>query len=379
MLSKISPIIVFFFLLPVVLPAQQVSTLVNDSSREFAAMHWHEDGRIYSVDYFNGRVYQVFLDGTVETLVSGFTNLSGGGFDNAGNFYFSGINQGIIYRLNADNTYTEVSSGFNQPVGLRASATDDDTMYVSEYGNSKVTKFSLSSGEKTPFVTGNGINGPDAIQYDWEGDLLVSNWNNHRIHTIDEAGVVSFFAELPDSGFMGYVDRVGDFLYVPSFTGKRVYRVNQDGELTLIAGTGASGSMDGPGATATFTRPNGTCHNPAGDTLLVSDDHRIRIITGLEPLVNTEERLELAEFKISPNPANEVLRLSFNWPTNDSLEWMIYDQQGRRVQQGAYPTLSTGTNNWELPINQLPAGNYTLQLLDSAKRTASYSFVKIGE
>ena len=71
------------------LSAQNVTTLLNDPSRAFEAIHWHEDGRILSVDYLNGRIYQVHLDGTAETLVTGFTYLSGGGFGEDGAFYFS--------------------------------------------------------------------------------------------------------------------------------------------------------------------------------------------------------------------------------------------------------------------------------------------------
>lgn len=358
--------------------AQEVSTLLNDPSREFAAMHWHEDGRIYAVDYFNGRLYQVYLDGTVETLVSGFSNLAGGGFDNAGNFYFARINEGIIYRLNADNSYVPVGSGFNQPVGILADPNDDDLLYITEFGNSKVSKLSISTGVKTPFVTGNGINGPDAIIFDWNGDLMISNWNNHKIHTIDADGNVSLFATIPESGMMGYVDRIGDYLYVPSFSARKIYRIDQAGEVTLIAGTGATGYEDGEGLMASFTRPNGTCHSPSGDVLLVSDDHAIRMIRGMAPdVVPIQEVLELADARISPNPAQDILTMQLRSSTNQLLHWSLFDQQYRPLRSGQIHLLSNEPNQLEVAIQDLAAGNYIIQLRAASKsRSAVFPFVK---
>lgn len=372
---------IFTFILLLIIPlwplcAQQVSTLLNDPNRQFEAMHWHADGRIYSVSYSDGAVYQIHLDGRVQTLVSGFTALAGGGFDNQGRFYFSGINKGEIYRLNDDNTYTKIAEGFKQPVGIISSPTDDDLLYITEWETSKVTKVSMSTGEVTPFVTRDGISGPDAIIYDWSGDgFLVSNWNNHKIHRVDTAGNVTQFAQIRTSGTMGYVDRIGDYLYVPSFSRKRLYRIDQAGNATIIAGTGGTGHQDGDGANATFTTPNGTCHNPAGDTLLVSDGNTIRVITEFEPLVNTTDEINEASFTISPNPVSDRVNILFQWNQILNLKWSILDQQGKTITTGNYNTVK-GENRIDIPVRDLSSGIYTIQFRSDQHEVISRPFVK---
>ncbi len=357
------------------LSGQEVSTLLSDPSRQFAAMHWHPDGRIYSVDYFNGRLYQIFLDGTVETLVgSGFANLAGGGFDHEGNFYFCDINGGKVLRLNpADNSYTTVGAGFNMPVGVLASRTSNDTLLITEFEGNKVTKLSLSTGGKTTLVFREGINGPDAIQYAWnETDLLVSNWRDHQITRVAPNGSTTPFALVPATGFMGYVDRIGDYLYVPSFSAKKLYRINQDGEVTLIAGTGAIGFNDGPGATATFSRPNGTCHSPSGDTLLVSDHTTIRIITGMASVVaSLRETPFLQEAILSPNPVRNQLTLSFpGTTTTEFIAWTVLDTSGKEIASGTLPEGSAALN---LDTASYAGGHYILHMTEG-KRTAVFKF-----
>ncbi|MFK7972751.1 MAG: SMP-30/gluconolactonase/LRE family protein, partial [Bacteroidia bacterium] len=168
--------------------AQDVSTLVTDSTKRFAAMHWHEDGRIYAVDYYNGNLYQVYLDGTVRTILDEFRNLAGGGFDHAGNFYFSDIAGGILYKLNADETYTSIATGMKQPVMILQDPQNDSILYITEYENSQVTRIVKETGAKSVVVKGRGINGPDGIFYDWDGNMMVSNWNNHKIHIVNPDG-----------------------------------------------------------------------------------------------------------------------------------------------------------------------------------------------
>ncbi len=357
------------------LSGQEVSTLLSDPSRQFAAMHWHPDGRIYSVDYFNGRLYQIYLDGTVETLVgNGFANLAGGGFDQEGNFYFCDINGGKVLLLNpVDNSYTTVGSGFKMPVGVLASRTSNDTLLITEFDGNKVTKLSLSTGGKTPLVVREGINGPDAIHYAWnETDLLVSNWRDHQITRVAPDGSTTAFAVAPATGFMGYVDRIGDYLYVPSFSARKIYRINQGGEVTLIAGTGIAGFNDGPGATATFSRPNGTCHSPSGDTLLVSDHTTIRIITGMAPLVSKVREVSfLQEAILSPNPVSDQLTLSFpNAVTTEPIAWTILDTLGKEIASG---NLNEGSNALNLNTASYANGNYLLHLIEG-KRTAVFKF-----
>jgi len=359
------------------LKAQNVSTLVTDSTRRFEAMHWHADGRIYSVDYTNGNIYKIELNGSVQTIVSGFQNLAGGGFDLAGRFYFSDIAGGDIYRLNNNYTYTLVGSGFDQPVGILADSNNSDLLYVTEWNSSKVTKLSINTGVSTPFVTGNGVFGPDAVIYDWSGDnLLVSNWNNHKINSIDSAGVVTQFANIPVSGFMGYVDRIGNYLYVPSNSGKKIYRIDMSGNIQLIAGSGAIGHTDGYGLNATFTNPNGTCHNVAGDTLLVSDGNTIRVLTDFENTPVGIEDFQLETFKLYPNPAHDVINYSFKKKISGNLKWYIYNFEGKFLSTGSVSSEDDQFSG-QINLDAFEKGTYIITFQTQSKKACSHVFYKI--
>ena len=355
--------------------AQQVSTLVSDTAREFAAMHWHADGRIYAVDYFNGNLYQVYLDGTVETLVTGFSALSGGGFDNAGNFYFSAINDGDIYRLNSDNSYTLIGGGFNQPVAFLADTLDNDLAYITEFGNSKVTKLSLSTGQTTPFISGMGIDGPDALFYDGHGNMIVSNWNNHKIHKISPDGSVSLLAEIQQIGKMGYAIQVGESLYVPSFTGKKVYRVNMDGTSEVIAGTGLLGYNDGAGDAATFYRPNGTCQNAAGDTILISDHQRIRVLTNFEPVINSIEENDPLALQIAPNPVTDALQFSVRNLLQATTRWEIFSMDGKRMKSGVLTDVERMGDTLRIDLPDFADGYYIIQFSNALQQAVSHQFL----
>lgn len=355
--------------------SQEVSTLITDSDKRFEALHWHEDGRIYAIDYINGSLYQLYLDGTAETILSGFPALAGGGFDSAGNFYVSGANTGEIFRVNPDNTYVSVANGFLQPISIIEDSEDPDLFYVTEYQESKVTKLSMSTGTLTPFVSDQGINGPDGIIYDWNGDLLVSNWENHKIHRIDEEGNISLFANLPAIGNMGYITIVDEFLYVPSVTDNKVFRVSMDGQATVLAGTGLIGNNDGETSQATFDDPNGICRNTAGDTLLVSSSNSVRIITNFSS-PNTIDQQKLTSFNIYPNPVSDILKVDIDNSASSVSNWIITSDQGTKILDGTSIQLKDD-ETLKVDISELASGKYVFQLTHTDGKVFSQVFIKL--
>ncbi|MEN0004509.1 MAG: T9SS type A sorting domain-containing protein [Bacteroidota bacterium] len=354
--------------------AQTVTTLVNDSSKTFEAIHWNPAGIIYAVDFNNGRLYQVSLDGTVETIVTGIPNMAGGGFDAAGNFYFSGLASGTVYRLNEEDGSTSViATGLNQPTGI--TAFDAATLLVGQYGNNSVAKVDIASGAVENWISGGGINGPDGIiKYD-EDEYLVANFNNSQIHLVDAEGEITDFANLPVNGFMGYITLLDDYVYVASFAGRQIYRVDED-EVMVFAGNGSVDHSDGTASAARFTQPNGIVHSPNGDTLLITDGSRIRMITDLMGVVNVEEQQLVSAFQLGPNPASELLNCSFEVTEKAQLSWSISDAKGQVINRGAAQLYQQGLHKLSIDIDTLPAGNYFLSLQGGPSYHQAYAFVK---
>lgn len=355
--------------------AQTVETFVTDSVREFESIFWHDDGRIISVDYNNGRVYRIDPSGTVQTVVTGFTHLAGGGFDNNDNFYFSAISNGEVYRLNDDNSTDLIASGLNQPTGI-ISTEDPDVLYVAGYGNHSVSKVTISNGNVQPWVTGGAasIYGPDGMVYKDSNSFLIANFNNTRIHEVDTSGNVDLFAVLPESNYMGYIDAANGEFYVTAFSGRKVYRIDVNGTPELIAGTGASGSQDGAAMNATFVSPNGIAVNATGDSMLVTDANKIRLITNFSSSANVLEDQQISNVSIAPNPVNDILSVSYNSKNSENLNWEIISLKGDVVFQDTM-SAETGTNTLKVPVESLPAGGYIFRLFHKTN-SVQYSFIR---
>ncbi len=354
------------------LNSQEVSTLVNDSSREFESIHWLADGRILSIDFFGGKVYEIKLDGSVTTLVSGFVNLAGGGVDKTGNFYFSRINAGSILRLNGTNSHTTVVSGLNTPVGILPSDNEDEIFVVSYSGNA-LLKANLTTGASSLVAAFNGINGPDGLIYHPDGDILIANYNNHLIHKVNPSGGISLFATIPSSGNLGYIAGGENKFYTASVSGKKIYEVSLEGEVTHVAGTGAAGSNDGDVLLATFSEPNGVALSPTGDSLLVTDKNTVRLISGLNTISDVQESELKTKFRFYPNPVNNIINIETLYESPFK-KWQIVDHQGKIIKESRVN--STDQSRLQISIEKLTEGVYFLRVLTHSQNQQVQAFYK---
>ena len=183
------------------------------------------------------------------------------------------------------------------------------------------------------------------------------------------------FADLGINGDMGYVTIVGDYLYATSLASDRIYRVDQNGNCEIIAGGLANGTDDGPGLEARFRIPNGICSNEAGDTLLVGDFDRIRVITGFDTATNgVSNTLEDQEMDLYPNPCSDTMTLSNVSMKTPLMYWEIRDQQGKLIQQG---TRKENGSTFQLDVSALEVGVYMFILTSEDGKTLGKRFAKI--
>ncbi|MFK7784308.1 MAG: SMP-30/gluconolactonase/LRE family protein [Crocinitomicaceae bacterium] len=362
-------------LLTIPLFAQTVETFVTDSIREFESIFWHEDGRIISVDYNNGRVYRIDANGAVQTVVTGFTHLAGGGFDKNDDFYFSAISDGEVYRLNDNNSTDLIASGLSQPTGIIPTS-DPDVLYVAEYGDHSVSKVTISTGNVQSWITGGAtsINGPDGMVYKDSSSFLIANFNNTKIHEVDTSGTFDLFTDLPATGYMGYIEAANGEFYVTAFSSRKVFRVDDTGNAELIAGTGASGSQDGAALNATFTTPNGIAVNATGDSMLVTDANKIRLITGFSSSASVSEEESFKNLMLAPNPVNDVLSVSFDAKNSENFNWEIISLKGEVILRDTMSTQS-GINNLKVSVESLPSGGYLFRLFHKTE-SVQYSFIR---
>lgn len=132
---------------------------------------------------------------------------------------------------------------------------------------------------------------PQGIVGDAQGNLYVTDTDNHVVRIIDTNGVVANFAGDGKAGMVdGYgikarlhapaaIDVDGAGLYITDSANHTVLAITLDGLVHTLAGTGKSGFKDGPGATAQFDIPMGVAAAKDG-SVYVGDaaNHRIRRI-----------------------------------------------------------------------------------------------------
>ena len=136
---------------------------------------------------------------------------------------------------------------------------------------------------------------PHGIAVDGEGNIYIADRYNHTIRKLSVAGMVSTIAG--KAGFSGSQDGQGEtarfnepwgicvsedgIIYVADTKNNKIRRVEQDGRVKTLAGTGNFGSSNAQGLAATFGNPTGIELDAFGN-LYVADHltHIIRKIDG---------------------------------------------------------------------------------------------------
>jgi DNA-binding beta-propeller fold protein YncE len=154
----------------------------------------------------------------------------------------------------------------------------------------------LAGNGEPGFADGKGATAqfayPAGLTVDNHGNVYLADTGNHRIRKIDPTGVVSTLAGNGQPGFadgepdaaqfqfpLGVANDGAGNVYVTDRSNRRVRKIDVNGIVSTLAGTGIMGHADGPGAVAQFQSPAGIMIDQAG-TLYVSDlrDQRIRTI-----------------------------------------------------------------------------------------------------
>ena len=202
----------------------------------------------------------------------------------------------------------------------------DDNLYVADSGNNRVRRIDRnglintvagsgpSNGNPSDFSGDGGpasaahLNSPSGIAFDPAGNLYISDAGNNRIRKMDQAGIITTVAGTGASGFSGdggpataaelnlssagffvgiAIDGQGN-LYIAEPYNARVRKVDQQGIITTIAGTGepvVSGD-GGPATSAALSRPTGLAFDASGNLYIActassfASDARIRKIDG---------------------------------------------------------------------------------------------------
>jgi sugar lactone lactonase YvrE len=222
------------------------------------------------------------------------TTLAGGGIGDPSTIVSPGY--GRIGSKDGPGT----AASFNAPAGVAIDAAGN--IYISEAGNHDIRRItpdgvvSTFAGNTTGgFFNATGtaasFSGMQGIAFDAAGNLYVADSGNQVIRKVTSAGVVTTFAGTGGTGSDNgpaasatfnsptgvAIDAAGNF-YVADFGNKMIRKITPSGIVSTLAGSGLTGYNNGAGSVASFTNPDRLAVDAAGN-VYVSDFKMVRKIT----------------------------------------------------------------------------------------------------
>ncbi|MBI3511287.1 MAG: T9SS type A sorting domain-containing protein [Bacteroidetes bacterium] len=282
------------------------------------------------------------------------------------------------------------SAQFNNPTDVKVASNGD--IYVADYGNNCIRK--ISGGMVTTYagVAGGGgdqigpassalFNRPSAICFNLSGtDLYVADQVNNKVKVIS-SGMVSLLAGSGTPGNVNGTGAAAQFnhpsyivldLYgnpmVSEWINNDIRRITPAGVVTSLAGSGTAGYVNGPVSTAEFNSPYGICVDNLG-TIYVGDKLNNVVRNLFKGDVGISENFADQALSISPNPSSSLLTIK----NNSSLKNIsIYDLSGKLCR-----SVEVNDQQQEIIISvaDLSSGEYLIVGLNDKQRFSS-KFIK---
>ena len=243
-------------------------------------------GNIYIADTDNHCIRKVDTEGTITTIAG--TGGEGG--------YFGDDGPATGAKLNKPHAIYMDSSGENIYIAdtdnHRVRKVDTETGIITTIAGTGADDY---SGDDGP-ATGAMLKKPRGLYVDGSGNIYIADTDNHCIRKIDTEGFITTIAGTGEErGYFGddglatlsklnkphaiYMDPSGENIYIADTDNHRIRKVDTEGDITTIAGTGVEGySGDfGPAIDAKLNKPRGLYIDTFGKIYIAdTDNHCIR-------------------------------------------------------------------------------------------------------
>ena len=394
------------------------------------------DGNLYIADGGNHVIRKISTEGVVSTYAgtgspgyldgpaaeASFNNPFNLCFDPEGNLFVSDFLNQRIRKISPTGMVTTVAgiatpgyldgpaleAQFNYPRGICFD--DAGNLYVSDSWNHRIRKIS-PDGMVSTWAGGGTVIGvqsigalvdsigtdarfytPTEISIDSENNIFVADAFNHRIRKIDANQQVTTVAGSGDSGpnAGGFQNGPGEMarfntpttchvtvegdIFIGDGSSHLVRRISPEYVVSNFAGSGIEGFTDGPDSLAEFNFPRGIAKDYERNRIYVVDfnNHAIRYIQ-LETVSGTKESSGV-HFQVFPNPFNDHISLQLAPEVVlRGLNLVITNNSGQVI----YTQNQITTTDFELKLNDFPAGLYYLSLRQGQNTLVSKKMIKL--
>lgn len=285
-------------------------------------------GNLYVADLGNNAVRKIDTDGNINTVTLPDVTLgqpSSVAVDGGGNLYIVDADNSCVRKLSTNNVVSSAAgtcggggyggdggpapdAWLSVPSGVAVDTAGN--LYISEYNSNRIRKVTASDG-KIATMAGTGVSGssgdgaaatsaklnnPRDVSVDADGNVYIADTGNHRIRKINNQGTITTIAgsgQLNFGGFSGdgaaavaadlnspfgvAVDASGN-VYVSDTNNNRLRKVTaSDGKIATIAGNGLL-SYGGDGLSASlalFSNPSSVAIDAAGNTYIADGSNNV--------------------------------------------------------------------------------------------------------
>ena len=312
--------------------------------------------------------------------------------DASGNLYIADTNNDRIRKVDADGTITTVAGtgmdGFSGDSGPATAAQLDfptdialdeaGNLYIADVSNHRIRKvdpfgtISTVAGRGTAGFSGDSgpatsaqLYNPVGVTVAGFGNIYIADFSNHRIRKVDAFGTITTVAGTGTAGFSGdsgpataaqlnrprsvAADSSGN-LYIVDSNNHRIRRVDADGTITTVAGTGTAGFSgdSGPATSAQLDSPTGVALDGSGNLYIAdSNNHRIRKVDA-GGMITTVAGTGTDGFSgDSGRATNAQLNNPIGVAVHGSGNLYIADSRNDRIREvNADSTITTAAGTW---------------------------------
>ena len=234
------------------------------------------------------QLFKIEEDGSYSIWRNDLSGGAGSVIDNDGNIYQTNYNSNKVTKIPLDDEgfvleFGSILDGIDKPMDVYFDE-NDETIYVTNFGTDTIIQIDQDIEASIFYGNEEGyLNGSNGLVRDENGNFYVSNYNDGNIVKINTDKEGSIFATLPGLG-NGQMVYSNQAIYVAARNANKIFKIDLNGAIKLIAGTGELGFSNGSGLNSDLSAPFGLALSNDGKYLYFNEVVKPTSLNNLSPM-----------------------------------------------------------------------------------------------